>query len=38
MNMDDAWIIFGEKMNKEGVTPEQAEKWIKIAKRIIEEK
>lgn len=35
MHLDtDAWLMFGEKMNKEGITPEQVEKWIRIYKEI----
>ena len=38
MQEENAWIIFGEEMKKEGIEPEQAKKWIKLAKKILDEK
>jgi transcriptional regulator with XRE-family HTH domain len=34
---ENMWAVFGQKMNKQGISPEQAEKWIRLAKSIIEE-
>ena len=33
--IDDAWILFAKKMKNEGIDPEEAEKWIKYARKII---
>lgn len=33
--IDDAWILFAKKMKNEGIDPEEAEKWIKYARKVI---
>jgi len=37
LHQDNAWILFNERMKKDGIKPEQAERWIKLAKGIIDE-
>lgn len=37
MKVDESWVMFNERMKEKGITPEQAEKWIRIAEQIIKD-